>query len=444
MLLTTILLSALACTSGPKPVPSSSCTQPPATLTANATLADAKEFFAPGGFVKIPDDLIVDAIVVANDEGGNFYRKLVLQDVTGGIEILLDRAELSRDFEIGRRVFLRTQGLYIGAYNGILQLGSAPVQDSRGGDRTGYIDSSHVPRVLLRGAFAGVPVAKVAVIYELGPADVSTLICVCDVQFVAADTAGAMADLATKTTLNRVLQDCDSGKITVRTSGLSAVGNLEVPKGRGCVTGIYGVFGRGQQIVIRTGADLDLGSERCVAASPPDAPTVDDRTILNETFGGQAEKSEVALPGWVNFNAIGNGRKWETRTFGGNAYAQLSAFKDTEAELDSWLITPALDFSKKLNVSFKSAAAFYTGDLLSVLVSTDYEGSGDPAAATWTLVTGAALPDGSLPNYTFVASGAVDLSRFTRKGHIAFRYVGSGPGGKTTTYQVDDVVVNPQ
>ncbi len=86
------------------------CPQGP-TLVATATVADVKEFYEIGALTEITDDLIVDAVVVADDKGGNFYKKLVLQDETGGIEVLINqRGPLPRVRERPDRV-RKDQGL---------------------------------------------------------------------------------------------------------------------------------------------------------------------------------------------------------------------------------------------------------------------------------------------------------------------------------------------
>src|SRR5690606_21261975 len=68
-----------------------------------------------------------EGYVISSDEGGNFYKKLVLQDKpsnpSAGILILIDDTSLYNTFNFGRKVFIRLDGLSLGFNNGVLQLG---------------------------------------------------------------------------------------------------------------------------------------------------------------------------------------------------------------------------------------------------------------------------------------------------------------------------------
>ena len=138
-------------------------------LDANGTIADLKEFFVPGEFVEITDDLTVDAVVVADDEAGNFYKRLVLQDETGGIEIQINETDLYTRFEEGRRVYIVAQGLYVGDFNGLVQIGAAPSVGTNGRLQLGRIESALVEQRVLRGAQVGVPEPRDVEIDAMGP-----------------------------------------------------------------------------------------------------------------------------------------------------------------------------------------------------------------------------------------------------------------------------------
>ena len=69
------------------------------------------------------DTFIVDGIVVSTDEGGNYYKSLVIQDETGAIEIQLDQNGIHNYYPIGQRVVLDCRGLIIGDYHNKFQVG---------------------------------------------------------------------------------------------------------------------------------------------------------------------------------------------------------------------------------------------------------------------------------------------------------------------------------
>ncbi|WP_321317617.1 endonuclease [Labilibaculum sp.] len=143
---------------------------------------------------------------------------------------------------------------------------------------------------------------------------------------------------------------------------------------------------------------------------------------------------------WILKSEIGD-RNWAITEFSSNKYMQMSAYKAT-GEVTSWLISPELDLdaynNEKLN--FKTKNGYFKGLALEVFISTDYDG-GDVSAATWQKLA-ATIDERNNAAYgaDFVESGDIDLSAYEGTAHIAFKYTGNG-SSVTTTYQVDDVVV---
>lgn len=151
----------------------------------------------------------------------------------------------------------------------------------------------------------------------------------------------------------------------------------------------------------------------------------------------------ITLEGWTNVS-INGGKRWEARIFNDEKFAQLSAFNTGEANMNTWLITPAVNFDLTSNETliFDYLAGYYTGQAVSVLVSTDYDGTGTAAAvtaATWTDLQ-VALPDYLTTGYplNFSHSAPIDLSGYNGNVYIGFRYLGSTTG-VTTTYEIDNI-----
>src|SRR5574344_330904 len=65
---------------------------------ANKTIADIIAVYNNAGAMDsichAGETFIVKATVVSSDEGGNFYKNIVLQDETGGIQIPIDKSGL--------------------------------------------------------------------------------------------------------------------------------------------------------------------------------------------------------------------------------------------------------------------------------------------------------------------------------------------------------------
>lgn len=165
-----------------------------------------------------------------------------------------------------------------------------------------------------------------------------------------------------------------------------------------------------------------------------------------EDFETTSANQPISVAGWSNVSLNGGAKKWESKTFGGELYTQLSAFGSNEANMDTWLITPSinLDSTTKEAFAFLYKAAYYNGNAISVLISQDYDGTGTVSAvnnATWTTLE-SSLPDYLSNGYpsNFSNSGPIDISSYNGNVHIAIRYVG-GSSGISTTYQIDDIKI---
>ena len=75
-------------------------------LTATEDIAGLKALYA-GTLTPITEDIIVKGIVVADDRGGNFFRSFILQDETGGIEVLINLTSAYNFYPVGREVYVK-------------------------------------------------------------------------------------------------------------------------------------------------------------------------------------------------------------------------------------------------------------------------------------------------------------------------------------------------
>jgi len=163
--------------------------------------------------------------------------------------------------------------------------------------------------------------------------------------------------------------------------------------------------------------------------------------VFTQDFSG-----EQIAPMTVFDVTDGNGWQIGTADVSNSPFAAANAFGGPEPS-NSWLITPAFDFSvlEGETLSFINAKNFDDGgedQPLQVKVSTDYDGSGNPEDATWTDVTDR-VENFSQGDYNFVQSGDIDLSdsEFQEEEvYIAFRYQSSGTGGGSSEeQQIDNI-----
>ena len=136
---------------------------------------------------------------------------------------------------------------------------------------------------------------------------------------------------------------------------------------------------------------------------------------------------------------------WSAGNYNGNGYVQYSAY-GTKGVCEAWLVTPEVkveNIDKKLG--FDITIGNWNADCLTILISTDFDGK-DVTKAMWDDVTSAYAPtaaDKPASGYAKKAvSTKVSLAAYAGKTvRVAFKYVGDGANKKTTTYQIDNVVI---
>lgn len=119
--------------------------QAAANMTANTTIAKLKSMY-DGRPVHIEEEIVICGQVISSDATGNIYRSLYIQDATGGIEVKIGNTGLYNDYKPGQEIYVRCNGLTLGNYEGMLQLG---IEDPTGDYESAYIDvksliSAHV------------------------------------------------------------------------------------------------------------------------------------------------------------------------------------------------------------------------------------------------------------------------------------------------------------
>ena len=148
--------------------------------------------------------------------------------------------------------------------------------------------------------------------------------------------------------------------------------------------------------------------------------------------------SVVLSGGFTQYNSNG-AQTWACTTFGqtGNA-VQINGFANGSAQdNDDWLISPAFDFSgfKYPLLSFASRSAF-AGPSLRLMVSTSYDGKGNPADFTWTEINGR-FPDVASDVWTITKD--INLQAFKDSSvYVAFLYHSSVADG-ASRWTIDNI-----
>lgn len=137
--------------------------QETAAIKANTTIAQLCAMYS-GKPVEIHKNVIISGVVVTDDQPGNFYKSLYIQDSTAGIELKIGKNGLYNDYRPGQTLYVRCNGLTLGQYgyksgnyggNGMISLGYS---DPSGTYETSYIENSLIiDQHIIKGAIGEMP-----------------------------------------------------------------------------------------------------------------------------------------------------------------------------------------------------------------------------------------------------------------------------------------------
>lgn len=247
-------------------------------LTPNATISQIKALHTIGNTpTLITDSLVIEGIVVSSDEAGNFFKQLIIQDDSAGIEIRIEMSNLYNDYPVGRRVWVKCKGLYVGDYEGNHQL---TINDA--GDR---LPEGLLPNYIVGGAKNQPVNAQNVTIADIKNSTRyrNMLVQLTDVQFAAADTNQTYADAIGQASLNRSIVDCNGNTILLRSSGYATFASALTPGGQGTAIGVHSNFGSDAQLYIRETGDLSFDGTRCTISVGGNLISV---ATLRAAFGG--------------------------------------------------------------------------------------------------------------------------------------------------------------
>ena len=109
--------------------------------------------------LEVSGNVWIKGRVTSSDVTGNVYRELYIQDETGGIDLKLGKSSLYSEYALGQTIYVLCDGLTLGAYNGMPQLGMEADQTSTNEYETSYIDlQSIIDGHVFKGQY-GDPVA---------------------------------------------------------------------------------------------------------------------------------------------------------------------------------------------------------------------------------------------------------------------------------------------
>ena len=325
---------------------------PEASQTATLSILDLKKTFwkdannyiwgmedtpdavpVPIGTMDDGTHYIISGRVVSSDEQSNVFKSLVIQDETAALAISVNSYNLYLNYRVGQEVVIDVTGMYVGKYNGLLQLGYPEWYESGKVWEASFMSpeffKSHCQ---LNGwpEAAAIDTLTVNSFSELptNPDGLcrfqSQLVRFNNVHFVN----GGKETFATykSSGVNQVLEDAEGGSINVRTSGYATFWNNKLPEGSGDVVGILSYYGTsGWQLILNDlEGCMNFGNPTVAPGSGEDNPWSVDLAIAQIETG-------ATTSGWTTGYIVGAV---------GPAVENISGIYDIE-----WTANALLDFT---------------------------------------------------------------------------------------------------
>ena len=317
---------------------------------ANMTIADIINVYTAAGHLDsichAGETFIVRATVVSSDEGGNFYKNMVIQDETGAIQLQINQSGLCHTYPVGQTVYLNCSGHVVGNYHGVYQVGWIYNGD------VGRIDGHYLDRYLSRDGLPQ-PVEPVNIMsaYDINEGNVCRLVRLHNVEF-ADDVVGKPWSEDASTT-SRIIKSVNGEAVTnlvVRTSNYAKFRKALVPGGTGDLIGILSVYNSTYQLMLRTIDDV-------------------------QSFGTVQDVYSVSTA---------NGSGWDYTGWTTNQDYMLH--NGVDAATDDWLVSPVLPTATVDGSTLFVEEAFFNTDAtaqskFTLYYTTNY--TGDPSTTEW-------------------------------------------------------------
>ena len=378
----------------------------------NILTIDSLRNIYQGNDLMVNISLSVYGVVTADATTGNIYKELFIQDETNAIKLSLTS---SADYFVGDRIRVSLKG--------------AIITD----DGSDMITIENIdPDVAIVKQQSNVELSPQVVTIEdinipigetYSPLQ-SKLIKINNVEFDCSQVCETWADAITQSDVNRYLNDTLGNSIVVRSSGFANFAGTQLPKGQGSITAVVSQYNQYVQLTIRNPNEASLyGTRKNTCANCP---------IHEKNF----DDNNLTSGGWSVQYPVPN-NLWETDNFPGSNYYGVVDNTNNKKVGESWLISPAFNLSNTNNPAFNFKTAARSGtssSSLKILISTDYNGTSAPSAATWTDIT--SNFNISTGNWSWTDSNDFDLNQHKVSGvHIAFKYTSTG--ATRDTWEID-------
>lgn len=403
----------------------------------------------------IEQDYYITGYVISNDEQGNFFEELILQDLpenpTRGVRVMIDVNPLFITYEFGRQTHVQVQGLTVGIDGGVLTLGV--------GSNLDKISEASMLKKVKRDVEVATIVPMDMSFSDFSTDKTNLYIRVNDVQFNRNDVLGDdpksySGEPDDSFDGERVLESCTSGLTTIfSTSTFADFTAVQMSAGRGSIEGVLTLnfFGETFNLVANSLDAIQLeDTNRCdpVEIDCGLADSTGSNIIFSEFFESFSDGQTITGNGWTNYSQEGS-QEWEAYFSGGTNSSlgiscHIGSFLSGDDSTINWLITPQINFDAQdgETINFKTSNSFSDGSTLEFLFSSDWDGTPENiSGATWDLLPAATIVSDDDFFGDWIDSENVDLSCISGTGYIAWKYIGSGDSDVDGTYELDEIEI---
>lgn len=252
-------------------------------------------------------DEAIEGYVISSDEGGNFYKKIYIQnaDKNQGLSVAIDKSGLYTEFPVGAKVQLRLKGLATQLNNSAIEVGHG-TYTAKSGRKGVAAMAEAIYKKHLFDTGERKTVAKLAKvsnsIQEVSTeAHVDQLITLKGVHFPTDAVGKTLYDKSNALggATNYKLTDANGKTIIFRTSSYAKFKDEKVPAGEVEVTGVLTKFNKDYQFMISNYADLVVkgGTSTSTQTGTQTSTTVETLEASNATVADYIVGKTVKLHG---------------------------------------------------------------------------------------------------------------------------------------------------
>ena len=350
-------------------------------------------------------DEAIEGYVISSDEGGNFYKKIYIQnaDKNQGLSVAIDKSGLYTEFPVGAKVQLRLKDLTTQLNNSAIEVGHGTYTAKSGrvsvGTMAEAIYKKHLFDTGERKTVAELAKVSNSIQEVSTDAHVDQLITLKGVHFPTDAVGKTLYDKSNALggATNYKLTDANGKTIIFRTSSYAKFKDEKVPAGEVEVTGVLTKFNKDYQFMISNYADLVVkgGTSTSTQTGTQTSTTVETLEASNATVADYVVGKTVKLHGT---SVVKSGRTYivfkdgtEIQVFSAKGVTISDAAKEklategyeinvtgvfTDYALKNGTVVKEILYSKESDIEFIKAPAAITYvdvDATTATLASDYQ-----------------------------------------------------------------------